>query len=158
MSALFYEDVEVGQVFRSPGRTVTEADVTLFAMLSGDWNPLHTDAEFARETAFGERIAHGAYGIAVATGLLNRLGTFDGTAIALLGIDGWRFTAPIRIGDTVHAELEIAGKRLTRAGDRGIVQRRIRLCTQDGTIVQEGRMDIMVRRRAGAGTGDRGAG
>jgi len=154
MSALYYEDIEVGQVFRSPGRTVTEADVTLFAMLSGDWNPLHTDAAFARETAFGQRIAHGAYGLAVATGLLNRLGLFDGSAIALLGIDGWRFAAPIRIGDTVHVELEIAGKRPTRAGDRGIVQRHVRLRKQDGAVVQEGRMDIMVRRAREARTGD----
>lgn len=150
MNTLYYKDLEVGQTFRSPGRTVTEADLTIFSMVSGDWNPIHSDAEYARKTAYGQRIVHGALGIAIVTGMFDRLGIFEDSALALLGIDEWRFLAPILVGDTVHMELEIADKRLTSKGDRGIVDRRIRLLRHDGTVLQEGRMGMMTKLRPGA--------
>ncbi|HUF88212.1 MAG TPA: MaoC/PaaZ C-terminal domain-containing protein [Thermohalobaculum sp.] len=147
MNTLYYEDLEVGQTFRSPARTVTEADLTIFAMVSGDWNPIHSDAEYARKTPYGQRIVHGVLGIAIVTGMFDRLGIFEDSALALLGIDEWRFLAPILVGDTVHMELEIAGKRLTSKGDRGIIDRRIRLVRHDGTVLQEGRMGMMTKLR-----------
>lgn len=150
MNTLYYEDLEVGQTFRSPARTVTEADLTIFAMVSGDWNPIHSDAEYARKTPYGQRIVHGVLGVAIVTGMFDRLGIFEDSALALLGIDEWRFIAPIFVGDTVHMELEIADKRLTSKGDRGIIDRRIRLVRHDGTVLQEGRMGMMTKLRPNA--------
>lgn len=147
MNTLYYEDLEIGQTFRSPARTVTEADLTIFSMVSGDWNPIHSDAEFARRTPYGERIVHGTLGIAIVTGMFDRLGIFEESALALLGIDEWRFRAPILVGDTIHMELEIAEKRLTSKGDRGIIDRRIRLVRHDGTVLQDGRMGMMIKLR-----------
>lgn len=150
MNTLYYEDLEVGQTFRSPARTVTEADLTIFSMVSGDWNRIHSDAEYARKTPYGQRIVHGVLGVAIVTGMFDRLGVFEDSALALLGIDEWRFIAPIFVGDTVHMELEIVDKRLTSKGDRGIIDRRIRLVRHDGTVLQEGRMGMMTKLRPNA--------
>ena len=145
--SMYYEDVEVGAEFESPGRTVTEADVVGFAALSGDWNVIHTDAVFAAATRFGRRIAHGAFGIALATGLAARLGLFSDTTVALLGVD-WKFRAPVFIGDTLRLRVRIASKRLTARGDAGVLEREMALVNQRGEVVQEGTMPILVRVRA----------
>jgi acyl dehydratase len=144
---VFYEDFEVGQVFTSQGRTITETDVVLFAGWSWDTNPPHTDAESMKDSRFGERIAHGLLGISVAMGLASRLGVFEDSSIALLGIDGWRFHAPILIGDTVHVSVEITGTRMTSSGDAGILSRRFTLTNQHGVAVQSGDIGLMVRTR-----------
>src|SRR3990172_4913854 len=94
---LYFEEFEEGYNVVSPGRTITEHDVCAFAGLSGDYNQLHTDAEFCSGTAFGERIAHGMLGLSAATGLAARLGFLDGTALAFLALD-WKFRGPILLG------------------------------------------------------------
>jgi acyl dehydratase len=142
---LYYDDVSIGQILTSPARTVTEADLVAFAMVSGDWNAIHTDEEFAKKTAYGRRVVHGVFGIAIMTGLMDRAGWFDGSAIAMLGIDQWRFRAPIFVGDTIHCRLEIMGKRLTSAGDRGILDRKFSIVNQRDEVVQEGNISLMVR-------------
>ena len=144
---MFFEDFEVGQVFTSQGRTITETDVVLFAGWSWDTNPPHTDAESMRDSRFGGRIAHGMLGISVAMGLASRLGVFEDSSIALLGIDEWRFTAPIRIGDTVRCRVEIVGARATSRGDAGILDRQFELRNQRDEVVQEGRIGLMVSKR-----------
>ena len=131
----------------SPARTVTEADVVSFAAWTGDYNPLHTDAVAAADTRFGERIAHGVLGVALWIGLIARTGLFEGSAVALLGIDGWTFRAPIRFGDTVHARMTVVGTRLTSSRTTGVVQRHAQLINADGVVVQEGHLDVMVRVR-----------
>lgn len=143
---LYYEELEIGREYVSPGRTITESDVVQFAGLSGDYNPIHTDAEFSRDSAFGERIAHGLLGVAVISGLSARTGIFDGTAIAFLGLT-WEFTGPIRLGDTVHLRMVVADKRETSKPDRGIVDRRMTLVNQSGDTVQEGVFKLMIKRR-----------
>ncbi|HKX65699.1 MAG TPA: MaoC/PaaZ C-terminal domain-containing protein [Intrasporangium sp.] len=144
---MFFEDFAVGQTFTSQGRTITETDVVLFAGWSWDTNPPHTDAESMEESRFGERIAHGMLGLSVAMGLASRLGIFEDSSIALLGIDDWRFHAPIRIGDTVHVTVEITGTRLTSPGDAGILSRYFTLANQDGVVVQSGDIGLMVATR-----------
>ena len=144
---MFFEDFSVGQTFTSQGRTITETDVVVFAGWTGDTNPPHTDAESMRVSRFGGRIAHGMLGLSVAMGLASRLGVFEDSSIALLGVDGWRFHAPIRIGDTVHVTVEITGTRLTSAGDAGILSRRFTLTNQDGVVVQSGDIGLMVATR-----------
>lgn len=116
---MYFEDFEVGQRFVTAGRTVTEADVVNFAGVSGDYNPIHTDAEFAKSTPFGQRIAHGLLVLSMLTGLRQRTGATDGTLIAWLEIRNYRFLKPVLIGDTVHGETEIVEKRETSKPDRG---------------------------------------
>ncbi|WP_242482775.1 MaoC/PaaZ C-terminal domain-containing protein [Pseudomonas sp. TH10] len=100
-NALYFDQLEVGQEWNSPRRTITEADIVMFAALTGDHNPVHTDEEFAKTTVFGGRILHGPAGFAIATGLESRLGIKEGTAIAFLGMT-WDLRGPIKIGDTIH--------------------------------------------------------
>ncbi|MFL6024655.1 MAG: MaoC/PaaZ C-terminal domain-containing protein [Marmoricola sp.] len=145
-----FEDFEVGQVFESQRRTITESDVATFAGWSWDTNPVHTDAVGQAESRFGARIAHGVLGLSVAMGLASRLGIFESCSIALLGIERWQFVAPVLIGDTVQLRLEIVGARRTSKGDAGILERELTLLNQHGTVVQHGRIDLMVSVR---GTG-----
>jgi acyl dehydratase len=150
----YLEDLTAGQRFLSTGRTVTEADVVAFAGLSGDFNVIHTDAEFARTSVYGQRVVYGLLSMSIATGLLDRLGTFSGSAIAMLGITDWRFTAPVFIGDTIHLELTILAVRPSQSKpDRGVVERRFELVNQHGTVVQAGRIDVLVRRHPQGRTG-----
>jgi acyl dehydratase len=146
--ALYYEDLTEGQTFTSPARTVTETDLVSFAMLSGDWNAIHTDEEFARETFYGKRVVHGLFGLSMMTGLLDRTGLFGGSAIAMLDIRDWQFKAPIFVDDTLHFEMEIVSKRLTSGGDRGIIDRKFSLINQRGEVVQEGHIGLMLRLNA----------
>jgi len=118
-----------------------------FAGISGDFNPIHTDVEFAKGTPYGQRVVYGLLGISILTGLLDRTGLFSGSAIAMLGINEWRFTAPIFIGDTVHLRLTITDVRTTSRPDRGVVGRFFELINQDGVVVQQGNIDLLIRSR-----------
>jgi acyl dehydratase len=144
----YFDELNVGHVISTPSRTITEADVVSFAALSGDWNQLHTDAEYAKNTAFGARIAHGLLGLAVASGLGARLGFIDGTAEAFLKLE-WRFRKPIFLGDTVHMRGEVTRTRaVRRMGGGGIVVFDMKLLNQDGDVVQEGQWTVAVRGRS----------
>jgi acyl dehydratase len=110
MEKLYYEDYTIGEKLRSPGRTITETDIVMFAAFTGDWHPLHTNVEFAKKTFFGERIAHGMLTLCVGSALMFRLGMFVAlpkSFIAFYGMDSVRFTGPTKIGDTIRCEVEI---------------------------------------------------
>ena len=142
----FLDDLREGQRFVSQSRTITETDVVNFAGLSGDYNQIHTDAEFARSSGYGQRVVYGLLGLSVATGLLDRTGVFSGSAIAMLGISSWKFTAPVFIGDTLTLELTILAVHPSRSKpDRGVVERLFELKNQHGKVVQTGHIDILVR-------------
>jgi len=143
---LHYEEFEDGKRFATPARTITEADVVSFAGLSGDFNPLHVDEVFAAATDFGGRIAHGPMTIGMAFGLASRLDLLEGTVMALLAVQ-WDFKAPVRLGDTLHAVIEVARKRPTHKPDRGIVGLVFHVINQHGSIVQIGNCQVLVRRR-----------
>jgi acyl dehydratase len=147
MNPKYLEDLHAGEVFTSAARTITESDVTAFAGLSGDFNPIHTDVEFARGTPYGQRVVYGLLGLAMMTGLLDRTGLFSGTAIAMLGIRDWKFSAPLFIGDTIRFRLTITDVRRTSSGDRGVVKRHFELLNQRDEVVQQGHIDILVRAR-----------
>lgn len=104
----YFEDFQVGETIATRGRTITETDIVAFAALTGDWYPLHCDVEYARKGPFGERIAHGLLILSVANGLLP---LYDMAIIAFYGMDKVRFTAPTKIGDTIHVELEVTEKQ-----------------------------------------------
>jgi len=143
----YLEDLTAGDVFTSAARTITESDVVAFAGLSGDFNPIHTDVEFAKETPYGQRVVYGLLGLSMLTGLLDRTGLFSGSAIAMLGIRDWTFTAPLFIGDTIRFRLTIVDVRRARSGDRGVVQRYFELMNQRDEVVQKGHVDLLVRAR-----------
>ncbi len=147
MRGKYYEDYEVGEEHVTGGRTIGESDLIQFAALTGDWNPLHTDEEFCKETQYGGRIAHGLFGLALMEGLKYRLGHADGTAIASLG---WTvsFARPIHIGDTLRVRVRIASKRETRKGDRGIVTEAVQLLNQRDEVVTEAEHLLMMMRRS----------
>ena len=143
------EEFEVGQVAVSRARTITETDVVQFSWVSGDVNPMHTDAVHSAKSPIGQRIAHGALGLSVATGLSASLGYLDGTAVAALGIDGWRFLKPILFNDTVRLRATVESVRPTSKPDRGVLVRRMELLNQRDEVVQTGLMTTMVLTRAG---------
>ncbi|GAA3659668.1 MaoC/PaaZ C-terminal domain-containing protein [Nocardioides ginsengisoli] len=147
-SSWAFEDFAAGQVFESQGRTITETDLVLFAGWSWDANPVHTDAVAQSDGRFGGRIAHGLLGMSVAMGLASRLGVFEGCSVALLGVDEWRFHAPIRPGDTVRVRVEILEARRTSSGATGVLDRRFTLLDQDDRVVQEGRIGLLVSARS----------
>ncbi|WP_223596655.1 MaoC/PaaZ C-terminal domain-containing protein [Pseudomonas sp. A-R-19] len=146
-NALYYEQFYVGQEWNSPRRTITETDIVMFAALTGDHNPVHTDEEFAKTTPFGGRILHGPAGFAIATGLESRLGIKEGTAIAFLGMT-WDLRGPILIGDTIHVNQKVASLRPTKKPAVGIVNFYVSLVNQRGEVVQEGEWKVMMHSRA----------
>ncbi|MBI5080593.1 MAG: MaoC family dehydratase N-terminal domain-containing protein [Chloroflexi bacterium] len=142
---LTFEQFNVGDTFSSQSRTVTEADVVSFAGLSGDFNPLHTDEEFAKTTPFGTRIAHGMLVAAMATGMSNWTGVFEGTTLALME-QVIQYKAPTKFGDTVHLELKVLEKKETSKPDRGVVIFETKVCNQEGKAVIEGKWTLMMKR------------
>ena len=86
-------------------------------------------------------------GLSYAMGLVSRLGLFEGSSVALLGVEEWRFVAPITIGATVRVRLEIVGVRRTSAGDTGVIDRRFTLLGADDQVLQTGRIPLMVKAR-----------
>jgi acyl dehydratase len=140
----YFDEIEVGETYESPGRTVTETDIVLFAGVSGDYNVIHTDAEFMKTSIFGERIAHGLLGLSIQSGLLTRWMT----PYASLGVAGlrWKFKNPIKIGDTIRVRAEVTDKKETSA-DQGIVTLARTVVNQRDEVVQEGETDVIVERR-----------
>lgn len=141
---LSFEDLAIGQIFTSHGRTLTETDLSLYSMLTGDWHPIHADEGFARSTRLGQRMFQGSFGIALAIALSADLMELSNPIIAALGIRDWSFKSPLVIADTVHVELEIADKRVTSDGRRAVIGRKLRLLKSDKSVAQEGTADLMV--------------
>jgi len=140
----YFENFAAGQTFTSQGRTILDADIAGFAAWSWDTNPVHTDAELMASSRFGQRIAHGLLGMSVAMGLTSRIGVFETCSIALLGVEDWRFLAPVLVGDTLRCRVEILGARLTSSGESGILDRRFTLLNQRNETVQTGRIGLLV--------------
>ena len=130
-----------GMAFRSPGRTITDADVIGFAGLTGDYSEVHTSDVYAKASQFGRRIAHGMLGLAYAHGLMwPRTEQLRATAIAFLGINDWRFVGPIFIGDTIFVNYAVAEMRDSRSNpDQAIVTFDVEVVNQDGRLCQRGR-------------------
>lgn len=146
-NARYYEEFHVGDSWETPRRTITETDVVMFAAITGDHNPIHTDEEFAKTTVFGGRILHGPAGFAIATGLESRLGIKEGTAIAFLGMT-WDLKGPIKIGDTIHVRERVTSKRDTKKPTAGIVFFQVELVNQRNEVVQEGEWKVMMIRKS----------
>jgi acyl dehydratase len=143
----FFEDFKVGEVLVTGRRTVEGGDVSRFAGLTGDFNPLRTDEVFAAQTPFGARVAHGILTLAVSNGQQNLSGWFEGTALALLGLDRLRFTAPVKFGDTINTEMTVKQARDSAKGDRGVVTFDVVVKNQRGEVVCTYEENVLMRRR-----------
>jgi 3-hydroxybutyryl-CoA dehydratase len=146
-SSLYFDDVEVGQEWESSGRTVTEADVVNFAGVSGDFNPIHMDHEFAKTTAFRRPIAHGLLVFAIGSGLGVTCPSMR--TVAFLQVREWNFKAPLFIGDTVKLRSRVVEKMPRGRGRRGEIVWYRGVYNQEGKVVQEGILVTLVEARAG---------
>ena len=140
-SPLHFEEVEEGQRWVSPSRTVTEADVVSFATSTGDFNPLHVDHEFASKSHYRQPVAHGLLGVAWVAGLGSYFPWMN--TIAFTGMREWEFLKPLFIGDTVYVETVCQSKELTGRRAGKIVWLRS-LINQRGQIVQQGIFETLV--------------
>jgi acyl dehydratase len=138
------EDFHVGRQWTTRGRTVGEGDIMQFAGLAGDWTPIHVDEAYARATPYGTRIAHGPLAMSMAIGLFAQAGVLGESVIGLLHLD-WTFRAPVKIGDTVHAEVRVAESRLASKPGTGVVRFAFELRLQDGSTAQTGVMTVLMK-------------
>ena len=143
---LNFEDIHVGDTWRSPARTITETDIVHFAGSTGDLDPLHVDHEFAGASMYGKPIAHGLLGLSFLAGLSSRSPWMCN--IAFTEIRQWKFLKPIYIGDTVHVLTEVSEMHDKGRRSGRVVWRR-QLVNQDGIIVQEGILETLVATRRG---------
>jgi acyl dehydratase len=144
---VFFEDLAIGDSWETGGRTITEADIVAFAGVSGDFNPIHVNAQHAETTMFGERIAHGALVIAVATGLRQQDGRFHGSLKAWLGMRDWRFRAPVRIGDTLRVVNRVAELNPAKDDGDGLLIQDVDVRNQRDEVVATGQFVTLMRRR-----------
>lgn len=147
VQGLYFEQYAVGDALSSQGRTVTESDIVAFAALSGDWNPLHTDAEAAKKTPYGQRIAHGLLVLSMATGLAERLGFMNETVIGFMGLD-WQFRAAVKIGDTIRVHATVAELKPMPRLEGGYVTLKVQIKNQDEQVVQRGTWTVLVKSQA----------
>jgi len=146
---MYFEEFEAGQKIISAGRTVTESDIVTFAGLSGDYTQIHTDAEFSKNTPFGQRVAHGLLGMAIASGLAAQTGVLEGTVLAFREIVEWKFVKPIFIGDTIHVEMEVREtKAMPRIGG-GAVALVLQLKNQHADVLMKGTWSVLMASKPG---------
>jgi len=143
---LYFEEFEIGDEVVSSGRTITEADVVAFAALSGDWNPMHTDAEYAKTGMFGQRVAHGLLVLSIASGLAVRLGFMEETVLAFRELT-WKFSRPVMIGDTVRLRVVVHQRKAMRRLGGGAVVFDVSVLNQRDEVVQRGQWSVLVKSR-----------
>lgn len=142
---LYFDEVEVGQEWESSGRTVTEADIVNFAGISGDFNPIHVDHEYAKTTPFRRPIAHGLLVFTMSSGL----GVIcpPMRTMAFVQVREWNFREPVFIGDTIRLRSKILEKNVRGRGRRGEIVWYRGVVNQEGKIVQDGILMTLVEGR-----------
>ncbi len=145
---LHFEEFTIGQHLITRPRTITETDVVNFAGLTGDFNRIHTDAIYAAQDTFGQRVAHGMLVQAIATGLAVQSGFIEGTVLAFRELD-CKFSLPVFLGDTIHVTLEVVDKKLFKRLGGGNVIMQYRVRNQDEKIVQKGSWTMLVKSHPG---------
>ncbi|MBT3313676.1 MAG: dehydratase [Anaerolineae bacterium] len=141
---LYFEEFEVGQKMVSPGRTITESDVVGFSGVTGDFNQIHTDAEYAANSPFGARVAHGLLGLSIASGLALRTGVLEGTIMLFREITSWKFVKPMYFGDTIHVEMEIITTKALKRMGGGKVELQFDVKNQKDDTVMKGVWSVLV--------------
>ncbi len=144
---LFFEDYEVGQVMTTRARTITEADIVNFGTLTGDFNPMHFDADYMRDHMLGQRVAHGMLTISYAVGQAYQLGFMEQTVLAFRAIE-MKFSQPVYIGDTMVVQITVDALKPARRLGGGIVTLGVRIIkTTDDALVQKGTWTVLVASR-----------
>lgn len=138
----YYNDYQIGETWHSHGRTITEADLVNFASLSGDWFPLHTNLEYAKDTPFNQRIAHGMLILSIATGLLELK---PGIVVAFYGMDNIRFTNPTFIQDTITLEMNVTDK-MDKTETAGVITAELLVKKQTGENVVAGKIRMLMNK------------
>jgi acyl dehydratase len=141
---LWFEEFVEGLAIETRARTITEADIVNFAGVSGDFNPMHTNAEYAKGSQFGARIAHGALVFSIASGLAYQLGFIEDTVIAFTGFE-MKLRNPVFIGDTIKLVAKVSGRRSMKAAGGGLVMLDVKIVNQKGEVVQKGEWSMMVK-------------
>lgn len=149
ISQLFFEDCDLGSEFVTPGRTILESDIAQFAGLSGDYNRLHTDAQFSSKTAFGKPVAHGLLVLSITSGLTARLPLLKGLEGSILGLANLecRWQAPTFAGDTISVRVTVADRVETSKSDRGVIRLDRTAFNQNGDDVMFSEWKLLVKRR-----------
>ncbi|HEX2619662.1 MAG TPA: MaoC/PaaZ C-terminal domain-containing protein [Phototrophicaceae bacterium] len=143
----YFEEIELGQIMHSQGRTITEADIVNFGNVTGDFNPLHFDAEMMKTSMFGQRIAHGMLVLSFAVGLGNQLGATLGTVLAFKGVN-IEFRRPVFIGDTIRLRTTVTEKRESSKQPGGWVTQKVEVLNQRDEVVQEGSWSTLIASQA----------
>ena len=138
-----FEEFARGDIVVSAGRTITEADIFNFAGLAGDYTQIHTNAEFAHQSLFGQRVAHGLLLMAIASGLLAQLGFIEGTVLAFREIT-WKFRLPVFIGDTIHVQATVTNLKAVKRLGGGAVTFDVQIINQGGEVVQSGQWILLI--------------
>jgi acyl dehydratase len=145
MGGKFYEDLAIGERFSTSAHTISQADINRFADLSGDYNPIHLDSEFARHTPFGQPIAHGLLIVSRLSGLVERSGLHEGTIVALRRMEKIEFINPVFAGDSIHGELAVLDKQDKETA--GLVKFGLKGMNQQRKVVVEMTYDVLLRKR-----------
>lgn len=146
----YFEDVEVDRTLVTRGRTITEADIVQFAALTGDYNPMHTDAEYMKTHPMKQRVAHGMLTLSYSIGQLYQLGFMERTVLAFRGLE-MKFSLPVVIGDTIHARLTVKEKKEMKRLGGGIVTAELKIVNQEGKTVQSGTLELLMATRPAEG-------
>lgn len=139
-----FDELQMGQVFRSGGRTVTETDVVNFCAITGNWIEIHSNVHYASKTRFGKRLVQGSLTYSIVTGLIQ----FGLGIQANYGIDNMRFRNPVCIGDTIYAMCTVIGKK-EKDDKYGVIKFLMQAMNQNGDLLQQGEWSLlMLRSRA----------
>ena len=141
---MYFEEFEAGYEIVTSSRTVTETDIVTFAGVSGDFNQIHIDAEFARTTPFEQRIAHGLLVLSIVSGLAVQTGFMEGTIIAFREINDWKFSKPVFIGDTIRAVLTIIETKALRRLGGGAITIKLAVVNQHDDTVMTGTWTALI--------------
>ncbi|MBI1279627.1 MAG: dehydratase [Anaerolineaceae bacterium] len=139
----YFEEIEIDQTMVTRGRTITETDIVQFAALTGDYNPMHTNAEYMKNHPMGQRVAHGMLTLSYAVGQLYQLGFMERTVLAFRGLE-MKFSLPVFIGDTVHVRLTVKEKKEMKRLGGGNVIAEVKILNQEGKTVQSGTMELLL--------------
>ncbi len=139
----YFEDIEIDKPLVTRGRTITESDIVQFAGLTGDYNPMHTNAEYMKSHPMGQRVAHGMLTLSYAVGQLYQLGFMERTVLAFRGLE-MKFSLPVVIGDTTHVQLTVKEKKEMKRLGGGIISAEVKIINQHGKTVQSGTMELLL--------------
>lgn len=142
----YFEEIEAGQTMTTRGRTITESDIVQFAALTGDYNPMHTDAEYMKSHPMKQRVAHGMLTLSYAVGQLYQLGFMERTVLAFRGLE-MKFSLPVFIGDTIRVRITVIEKKEMKRLGGGIITAEVKILNQDGKTVQSGTMELLLASR-----------